>query len=85
LHESERQSGQLAMDRTRSVIFVALNGGKLWTKDLIIAQSLSLQQSGVVRTPTFLDDARHLFEGLLPTTDVPLLTDDYAPVDTMVF
>lgn len=85
MHESERQSGQLAMDRTRSVIFVALNEEKLWTKDLIIDQAFYLQQSGAVRTPTFLDDARHLFEGLLPTTDVPLLTDDYAPVDTMVF
>ena len=37
------------------------------------------------RTPTFLDDALQLYTGRPRTDDVPLLTDDYAPVDTMVF
>ena len=44
-----------------------------------------LARSNVVRTPTFLEDANQFYEAHLPTEDVPLLTDDYAPVDTMVF
>jgi hypothetical protein len=46
---------------------------------------MATQLVSVARTPTFLDDASQFFESRLPTDDVPLLTDDYAPVDTMVF
>jgi hypothetical protein len=64
---------------------IAVNGGERWTKESVLAIATQLEQSGVARTPTFLEDAKQFFEGRLPTDDVPLLTDDYAPVDTMVF
>ena len=35
--------------------------------------------------PTFLDDALNFYVGRVRTDDVPLLTDNYAPIDTMVF
>jgi hypothetical protein len=46
---------------------------------------MAAQLEQIARTPTFLEDANQFFEAQLPTDDVPLLTDDYAPVDTMVF
>jgi len=86
LHETERrQSGVFDQDRPRSLILIAVNGGERWTKESILATATQLEQSGVARTPTFLEDAEQFFEARVPTDDVPLLTDDYAPVDTMVF
>lgn len=86
LHESERRAGsQLDLDRPRSIIMIAVNGAASWTKDSIHALAAQLERSGVVRTPTFIQDARQFYDSRVPTDDVPLLTDDYAPVDTMVF
>lgn len=86
LNESERkQGGELDLDRVRSVILVATNHTGDWTKASLTALAAQLQNAGVVRTPTFVEDANQFFERRLPTDDVPLLTDDYAPVDTMVF
>jgi hypothetical protein len=44
-----------------------------------------LERSGVVRTPTYVEDARQFTDAPPPLADVPVLTDDYAPVDTMAF
>jgi spermidine synthase len=86
LHDTERRHGtSLDQDRPRSVILIALNGSRRWSKESIAAIAAQLAQSNVVRTPTFLEDANQFYDIRLPTDDVPLLTDDYAPVDTMVF
>ncbi len=84
LHESER-GGWLDPDRIRSLIVVAMNGPSRWTKDQIVASAEQLVQAKIVRIPTFLEDANKFYEGRVVTDDVPLLTDDYAPVDTMVY
>jgi spermidine synthase len=82
LNDTERrQGGVLDPDRPRSVILIAVNGGGRWTKEAVVAMAAHLKQV----EPTFLEDANQFFEAQLPTDDVPLLTDDYAPVDTMVF
>jgi len=84
LQETERQpDATLDQDRPRSLILIAVNGGGSWTKEAVVAMAAQLEQ--VARMPTFLQDANQFFEGRLPIDDVPLLTDDYAPVDTMVF
>ena len=86
LQEAERrQNGVLDQDRPRNVILIAVNGGRHWTKESIAEMAAQLAGSNVVRTPTFLEDANQFYEAHLSTEDVPLLTDDYAPVDTMVF
>ncbi|HKU75761.1 MAG TPA: fused MFS/spermidine synthase [Pyrinomonadaceae bacterium] len=86
LQETERRPNAiLDQDRPRSIILIAVNGGERWTKESVMATATQLEQSRVVLTPTFLEDAQQFFEARLPTDDVPLLTDDYAPVDTMVF
>ena len=86
LHETERQNnGILDQDRPRSIILVAVNSGTHWDNAAVVAMATQLNDTNLARTPTFLEDARLFFEAELPTDDVPLLTDDYAPVDTMVF
>ncbi len=84
LHESERkQGGAIDPNRSRSIILIALDGSERWTKDSVAAVAAGLE--GTVHTPTFLQDAQQFYTGSLFTDDVPLLTDNYAPVDTMVF
>ena len=84
LQETERrQGGNLDEDRPRSIILIAVNGGERWTKEAVVAMARQLEQ--VTRTPTFVEDANQFYEARVSTDDVPLLTDDYAPVDTMVF
>jgi spermidine synthase len=84
LNDAERKDGVADMDRRRNIILVGLNG-PAWSKESVSNAALQLSLSGTIRTPTFLEDARQLFTGQLALDDVPLLTDDYAPVDTMAF
>lgn len=85
LHDIERNRDKsLDLDRNRSVILIATNNKSSLTRETILRLAGDLEQAGVVRTPTFLEDARQLFTDKLLLDDVPLLTDDYAPVDTMV-
>jgi len=83
--DNER-SNAVAFDlyRSRSIILVAFDGSTRWTRDRVMDTAVQLQRSKLVNTPTFLEDADTFFPAL-NTGDVPLLTDDYAPVDTMVF
>jgi spermidine synthase len=86
LHETERrQGGPLDQDRPRNFILIAVNGAARFDKTTVMAIANQLHDASLVRTPTFLEDANQFFEAQLPTDDVPLLSDDYAPVDTMVF
>ncbi|MCE9584823.1 MAG: fused MFS/spermidine synthase [Planctomycetes bacterium] len=86
LELSERDPlSTLDRTKTRNVMLVALNGTPAWTAERIIAAATESVRSGAPPSPTFLDDARRVLPALLPTGDVPLLTDDYAPVDTMSF
>ena len=84
--ESERgQHKGLDPMLRRNVILIAEDGPPYWTRDSIVSIAETLSRDGVVRTRTFLEDARNFLAAPLQTTDVPLLTDDYAPVDTMLF
>jgi spermidine synthase len=80
LLDVERKEGGPDPDRRRNIILVAVNGPAM-SKEAIASAALHLG----ARTPTFLQDASQLFTDQLPLNNVPLLTDDYAPVDTMVF
>jgi hypothetical protein len=83
--DGERGKPKLALSRARNVILIGLARRNDWTFDSVAGMARSLVQEGKAFTPTFLDDALQLYTGRLRTDDVPLLTDDYAPVDTMVF
>ncbi|NUN49330.1 MAG: fused MFS/spermidine synthase [Candidatus Brocadiae bacterium] len=71
--------------RTRNVMLIALNGNEPWDKAGVIRSAAAIVAAGRQPTPTFYDDAVEYLETPLPTHDVPLLTDDHAPVDTMAF
>ena len=83
--DAERGKPKLALSRGRNVILIGLARRNDWTVDAVVAAAKSLLENEPAPTPTFLDDAMQLYTGRVRTDDVPLLTDDYAPVDTMVF
>ncbi|MEK7466127.1 MAG: fused MFS/spermidine synthase [Planctomycetota bacterium] len=86
LAETERETGaKLDLLRTRNVMLIALNGEPAWTHGRVSEVAAAMAKRGEAPTPTFFDDASRMLEMLLPIDDVPVLTDDYAPVDTMVF
>lgn len=87
LTDAERKTGVTKPDpeRRRNIILVALNGPGRWTLDSVVTAAGELERAGAVRTPTFVEDARQFSAEPPPVADVPVLTDDYAPVDTMAF
>jgi spermidine synthase len=85
LQHERKEEEEIDRNRSRNVILIAVEGPSRWSRESIAAIAAELENSGIVRTPTFLQDARQLYELSVLTNDVPLLTDNYAPVDTMVF
>jgi spermidine synthase len=84
--DAERgNSAPLKASPQRNIILIGLNGSEKWMPESIAAAAKKLVEEGAVHTPTFLDDALHLYTNPIRIDDVPLLTDDHAPVDTMVF
>ncbi len=58
--------------------------GPAFSRAEILARARRAEDAGRVRIPDFAADAGTLFEGAIDTRDVPLLTDDYAPTDTLI-
>lgn len=85
LLDAERSDGRLDPNRRRNIILVAVNGQGSWSREAVVSAAESLSASGVVKVKTFVEDARQFLMRPFLTDDVPLLTDDYAPVDTMAF
>ncbi len=84
--DNERDpSKTMVQTSPRNVILIGLNSAQNWTPETVASTAATLKQQNAVRSPTFLIDALHLHKLPVRTNDVPLLTDDYAPVDTMVF
>lgn len=68
-----------------NTVFVAWNGqGSRLTRERMVARARNLVQKGVVKLPNFVRRVGQLYSGPVETADVPLLTDDYAPVDTLM-
>jgi len=83
--QERAQATQLATGRARNVILIGLIDTANWTPQAVAGRAAMLNTNGGVYSPTFVDDALRLYQNPVKTDDVPLLTDDYAPVDTMVF
>jgi spermidine synthase len=66
----------------RSIILIAANRQKITKRDMIGTLGLLRRSKKVspVLQAAFLDD---YYERAVPTSDVPMLTDDYAPIDTL--
>lgn len=76
----------LVRTSSSNLIIVATMSDKKMTKSEIEITALDLYQSGRVKVNNFVMHARHYLpeEGRLRLDDVPVLTDDYAPVELMV-
>jgi spermidine synthase len=83
--DHERTQASQSRTMVRNVILIGLIEGGNWTPEAVVGKAAMVNENGGVYSPTFLDDARRLYTSPVRTDDVPLLTDDYAPVDTMVF
>jgi len=83
--QERAQATQFSTTRARNVILIGLIQTGNWTPQSVAGTAAMLTKNGGVYSPTFLDDALRLYQNPIGTEDVPLLTDDYAPVDTMVF
>jgi spermidine synthase len=85
-YESEQQILTPAyLNRPRNTILIGLNNPDGWNVESIAAAAASWLRQPTVHSPSFAIDAANLHQVPVRTDDVPLLTDDYAPVDTMVF
>ena len=83
--EAQSEHDDVYLHSRRNLILVALTDPRSWTKEQIIEAADRLVAEDIVKTPRFTSDARQLLNRPLNTDNVPLLTDDYAPVDTMLF
>jgi spermidine synthase len=83
--EAQSEHDDVYLHSRRNLILVALTDPRSWTKEQIIEAADRLVAENIVKTRHFTSDARQLLNRPLNTDNVPLLTDDYAPVDTMLF
>jgi spermidine synthase len=65
----------------RNLIAIAPKRPLRWTPDAIINRARQLVQEGKVKVTRLPDFAADLYRKPIPTDDVPILTDDYAPVE----
>lgn len=68
-----------------NIILIAASSTERWEDDTVIKVAEHLQSAGIVKTPSFVTHARQILDARIFFSHVPLLTDDYAPVDTMAF
>ncbi len=66
----------------RNIIIVGTMEAGLSPEE-IQARAASLA-AGMVRLPGFVDAAATLYQGAVRTEDVPMLTDDFAPIDALI-
>ncbi len=69
----------------RNVIVVAFDSGSPWTKEAIGLAGETLVRNRVVTAPGFVDSWRFVLTTPPRLDDVHVLTDDHAPIDTMLF
>lgn len=85
--DAEERGSKATLDPTRgrNVMLVALNGTPGWNPKSIEDKAKEFLALGHAPTETFVEDAKLVLPSLLKTDDLQVLTDDFAPVDTMVF
>lgn len=85
LNAELRTPGQFFASNRRNIILVAHDGTSSWKMEDIVKKAEEIVAQGLAPSPTLVRDARSFYTFVIQTNDVPLLTDDFAPVDTMSF
>jgi spermidine synthase len=67
-----------------NTMLVALKSPKTMTKDQLVTRAKELVKDDKVKLPDFVQRASRLHTARYSTSDVPLLTDNYAPVDSLM-
>ena len=65
----------------RNLIVIALKRPLRWTPDAIVNRARQLVREGKVKIARLPEFAADSYRKPIPTDDVPILTDDYAPVE----
>ena len=71
------------MENDYDIIIVGTDRPRLSPQDVLAAAERARQAPGVT-LPRFLDAARDLYTEPIQIADVPVLTDDYAPVELLI-
>jgi hypothetical protein len=81
-----KYSSYLVRGRRLNLILVASVSGEQLSKGEIEDRAIELFAQGPVQVKNFIKHARHVLldEADAPLEKVPVLTDDYAPVELMV-
>lgn len=80
-----RNVGQFFPANRRNIILVAQDSSGSWDLGSIVRKAEEIVAEGLAPSPTFVRDASSFYTFPIKINDVPVLTDDFAPVDTMSF
>jgi spermidine synthase len=67
-----------------NTVFVAGRGDAGWKREELVARSKLALATGRVELPAVVGCVERMLTSTLPVGDAPTLTDDYAPVDTLM-
>jgi spermidine synthase len=67
-----------------NVVLVALKSPQTMTKEQLVARAKELVREGKVKLPEYVERVSRLHTARYRTDDVPMLTDNYAPVDSLM-
>jgi predicted membrane-bound spermidine synthase len=70
--------------RSGNTVFVAHRGEAHWKREEVVVGVREALASGRLKLASVADGAPRMLGAILPVGDAPVLTDDYAPVDTLM-
>ncbi len=76
-------AGSANSEQLMNLMLVAVNSAEDFSKEQLIGQAQGLQGKAV-KDPYLVKRASAIHLKEIPTSDVPVLTDDYAPVDALI-
>ncbi|MHB8946010.1 MAG: spermidine synthase [Bacillota bacterium] len=83
--DNSETPGSIDPGLERNIIVMATKGGARLSPDEVQARAEGLAASGVLKSKGLADDSAYLYSGSsIRTDDVPVLTDEYAPVDSLL-
>ncbi|HKO96113.1 MAG TPA: fused MFS/spermidine synthase [Pyrinomonadaceae bacterium] len=85
LNQEIRNPDQFFSNSRRNIILVAQDSSTPWNFESIVSRAEEIVAQGLAPAPTLIRDARSFYTLPVKINDVPVLTDDFAPVDTMSF
>jgi hypothetical protein len=69
-------------DRQRNIILIGTSQTRISSNE-VLASARAFVAGRTVIVDGFLDAAMDIYDGDIPTADVPVLTDNFAPVDSL--